>query len=313
MFLKQCPFCENVNPTNSKFCNACGVRLHAALCPHCGAVNVVTARSCVNCRADLLETLRTALCPQCGAVNDAASTSCVDCAAPLQPAMAPKASARPATPEHADRTETLAEAQHETPESARAYSIHFARDDSVQIDYHSEPVHARSQPAAEALATRARTIDLGAHAPTAETRTAVARFAADSQLRISAPPFSESSRASVVPPPIQPRRLSAGVVATSVLALFATSTYFVYREHARASIAALISAGGAAGAQAHGTGSDAGSASDAGAGLIGTAPARAAADDGRPPSERQDDRFGPCTDAVAALGLCTPGPTQRRQ
>jgi hypothetical protein len=49
MILGACPFCEHVNPADSKFCNACGGALHLAHCPRCGAVNDVTASACYQC------------------------------------------------------------------------------------------------------------------------------------------------------------------------------------------------------------------------------------------------------------------------
>lgn len=50
MILGACPFCEHVNPADSKFCNACGGALHLVHCPRCGAVNEVTATACYQCR-----------------------------------------------------------------------------------------------------------------------------------------------------------------------------------------------------------------------------------------------------------------------
>lgn len=49
MILGACPFCEHVNPADSKFCNVCGGALHLAHCPRCGAVNDVTATACYQC------------------------------------------------------------------------------------------------------------------------------------------------------------------------------------------------------------------------------------------------------------------------
>jgi hypothetical protein len=49
MILGACPFCEHVNPADSKFCNTCGGALHLAHCPRCGAVNDVTATACYQC------------------------------------------------------------------------------------------------------------------------------------------------------------------------------------------------------------------------------------------------------------------------
>ena len=53
MFPNSCPFCEQVNPADSKFCNACGGALHLVPCPRCGAVNDVTATTCYQCHGQL--------------------------------------------------------------------------------------------------------------------------------------------------------------------------------------------------------------------------------------------------------------------
>src|SRR5262245_58204908 len=49
----QCPFCERVNPSDAKFCNACGAPLHLLPCPECGAVNDAAATACHQCAAPL--------------------------------------------------------------------------------------------------------------------------------------------------------------------------------------------------------------------------------------------------------------------
>jgi hypothetical protein len=48
-----CPFCEQVNPADAKFCNACGGALHLVPCPRCGAVSDVTATVCYQCHGEL--------------------------------------------------------------------------------------------------------------------------------------------------------------------------------------------------------------------------------------------------------------------
>jgi hypothetical protein len=48
-----CPFCELVNPPGAKFCNACGGALHLVPCARCGAVNDVTAAACYQCNAPI--------------------------------------------------------------------------------------------------------------------------------------------------------------------------------------------------------------------------------------------------------------------
>jgi Double zinc ribbon len=53
MFVNSCPFCKQVNPVDAKFCNACGGVLHLAPCPRCGAVSDVTATICYQCNSPL--------------------------------------------------------------------------------------------------------------------------------------------------------------------------------------------------------------------------------------------------------------------
>jgi hypothetical protein len=48
-----CTFCTHPNPEGSKFCNECGSPLHLAPCPHCQAVNDVSAAQCFQCGAAL--------------------------------------------------------------------------------------------------------------------------------------------------------------------------------------------------------------------------------------------------------------------
>lgn len=49
MYLSQCPLCDHVNPTGSRFCNACGAPLHLAPCPDCGTINDVGQTACRDC------------------------------------------------------------------------------------------------------------------------------------------------------------------------------------------------------------------------------------------------------------------------
>ena len=48
-----CPFCEQVNPAEAKFCYACGGALHLVPCPRCGAVSDVSATKCYQCNGPL--------------------------------------------------------------------------------------------------------------------------------------------------------------------------------------------------------------------------------------------------------------------
>ncbi|MBT9490881.1 MAG: hypothetical protein IV107_00715 [Paucibacter sp.] len=50
----QCPYCDHMSPAGSKFCNDCGAALHLRPCPHCGSVNDVTlSAQCSRCNGDL--------------------------------------------------------------------------------------------------------------------------------------------------------------------------------------------------------------------------------------------------------------------
>ena len=52
--LAQCPYCGHVSPPGSKFCNECGAALHLLPCPHCGAVNDISLFPvCARCNWDL--------------------------------------------------------------------------------------------------------------------------------------------------------------------------------------------------------------------------------------------------------------------
>jgi hypothetical protein len=53
MYLSQCPLCDHVNPTGSRFCNACGAPLHLAPCPDCGTINDVGQAACRDCGRSL--------------------------------------------------------------------------------------------------------------------------------------------------------------------------------------------------------------------------------------------------------------------
>jgi len=49
MFPNACPFCDLGNPEDAKFCSACGGALHLVPCLRCGAVNDVAATACYQC------------------------------------------------------------------------------------------------------------------------------------------------------------------------------------------------------------------------------------------------------------------------
>jgi hypothetical protein len=52
MFSPQCPFCDHTNPADAKFCNECGSPLHLKPCKQCDAINDRSAKKCYNCGTD---------------------------------------------------------------------------------------------------------------------------------------------------------------------------------------------------------------------------------------------------------------------
>jgi hypothetical protein len=53
MSLIRCPFCEQGDAADAKFCSECGGALHLVPCPSCGAINQVTSSACYQCRRPL--------------------------------------------------------------------------------------------------------------------------------------------------------------------------------------------------------------------------------------------------------------------
>src|SRR5262245_45088045 len=52
MLSSQCLFCDHVNPTGAKFCNACGSPLNVKRCSRCGTINEQAAKNCVKCELE---------------------------------------------------------------------------------------------------------------------------------------------------------------------------------------------------------------------------------------------------------------------
>ncbi|MGZ5089916.1 MAG: zinc ribbon domain-containing protein [Burkholderiales bacterium] len=53
MFRPRCAFCSHTNPPASKYCTACGARLHVVHCSSCNALNDASARACQQCGVPL--------------------------------------------------------------------------------------------------------------------------------------------------------------------------------------------------------------------------------------------------------------------
>jgi Double zinc ribbon len=326
----QCPFCERVNPSDAKFCNACGAPLH----------------------------LRP--CPQCGAVNDAAATTCHECAASLSEA--PKREPPPASP-GAQPQRSGASSGIETPASEaealdREATVAATLQELRELLAQTESAAAGHPPD--------RSAPGAVHKPAADTAKAMAQLleAAPSYpapaVAVAAEPRPVRGRV------VLPRR---GAIVTVAVLLAAVLGYFASGQHPTAEVAQTPAAAGEVkgAAPAAETGNPVSLGPRVEAAPIPSAPAAVVPTvtpgvapspqdprpgTGRAPAQQVNagatyqregqggataapaalagqrpraveagtgierpapPRIGPCTDAVAALGLCTPEPAQRRE
>jgi len=217
MFSRQCPFCENVNPPNSKFCNACGIQLHAALCPLCGAANVVTATNCVHCA----EPLESAQAEPGKVVPPAANTLATQRPARRNPAVA--AVVEPAL--------------------SVGFSVHFDPDHTAKVDRYDLDAVRLSAPADVAAGPDLPVLtNFVPSSPIAELNgwptqgsETLAYSGLSTQVHQNKPPG-----ASVLS---RPRR-DAALIGTVVFALLAGLAYVLYREHSRTNMMSLVYANG---------------------------------------------------------------------
>jgi ribosomal protein L40E len=81
----QCSFCQHTNPPDAKFCNTCGGALDLAPCPHCGAVNDATASTCRQCSGSLHGRANGAASPSPGVRKSTAAGSAGAAGGPPNP------------------------------------------------------------------------------------------------------------------------------------------------------------------------------------------------------------------------------------
>jgi hypothetical protein len=358
-----CPFCEHVNPPDSKFCNACGAPLHLVPCARCEAVNDPTATTCHQCGAPLPENRLGGLARSSSAaeMTDAAGFAAWTAEGRTDPIAQPSLGA-----DGLDRDARL-----------------FATLQELQ--------RLVAYPDSGAAAGRPDETSRGTHAANADGRTAVTPLA-DALWSYPASAIA-GSQAIRVAPRIVSRQGLAVIVGTVVLAVLAVAGYYAYRERPVLDVPQVPAASGAVkdGGSPAATGALVNPSASAGGGVPtastpalavtppvaadgrsiapqpeggvaairsgtavpgdarspGTAPLarssggttaspRRPAAEARDPSgtatavpagvarprtadaapgiiERQPLRVGPCTDAVAALGLCAPEAIQRRE
>jgi len=302
-----CPFCEQVNPPAAKFCNACGAPMHLVPCARCGAVN-----------------------------DPKAATACYQCGATL--------------PE--DRRGESARSSSGAEASAAAGSSAWTAQDRTQPIEQSPPDgldrDANLFATLQELQRLVASSDSGAGAdrPAGNGRTAVAPLTGMRTYAASAIAEAEAIRPALQ---VTPRRRRAGMIGVGALAVLAAAGYYGYQSSTSAPALAATSPRGAEAKpiapaaevspaaarsgttppdEAHPAATPARSSGETLTSPRRPAPeARAPAETvpapaGPRPStagvtpgviERQPPRVGPCTEAVAALGLCAPESVQRRE
>ncbi|MEQ1518262.1 MAG: zinc ribbon domain-containing protein [Usitatibacteraceae bacterium] len=263
--LTLCQYCEHANPVDAKFCAGCGAPLHLIPCPHCGAVNQKSSKSCYQCHGELRESTEILLAsvPASAAevaAGDAASTSLA----------APYAAPPPA--KVAQRQPLFVVAIILAAFAAAAY---FAYQQRSHVAIKTTPVPNPSPSPESATPATASPPNLSAGAINKATT--------------EAKPTANIEAATAVPakdaPPGQP-----ALAIDSKL-----GNIDELRESAKASKPASGTARSRASARA--------------AQQEPVEPT-ASANGSRAGLEKRPPRVSTCTDSLAALGLCTPGPTK---
>jgi hypothetical protein len=305
--------CERINPPDSSFCNACGTPLQLVPCARCGAVNDPTATSCYQCGVALPEN-------RLGELARSSSVTEVWEGAGSE-ARTAEGGMQPAQPslgvDGLDRDARL-----------------FAALQQLQrVLAYSDSGAAPGRADGNRLGSQAAKIDvLTALGPLGD---------ALRSYRASAIAGSPSIR---VGPRIVPRLRLAVIVGTVVLGVLAAAGYYAYRRPPVLDVPQVPAASGvakggvsqaasgviavtppppvAAEAQpiapapegsAAATGSGTALPGDARSSSGPTSSVRRSAEAGPGILELQPPRVGPCTDSIAALGLCVPEAIQRSE
>ncbi len=85
-----CPKCGTANPSNAKFCSACGAKMEipTITCPKCKQPAPMGSKFCPNCGASLAP--KTIKCPKCGVEVPEGTKFCPECGQKLEPPEEPK-------------------------------------------------------------------------------------------------------------------------------------------------------------------------------------------------------------------------------
>src|SRR5882672_187834 len=276
MSLIRCQYCEQGNPAEARFCNACGGALHLpphlASCARCGTVNPVAATVCCWCRAQL-PGRKSALVPVPPAAE--ASTSLprrrfrVIAGTAVLAALVVVGSALVVAGYYTYRQRSLADA----PRPPAASSEASGRGAPAGAGFIGRDALA-DEPKSAGADNSAGLTSL-ATSPPGTPLAAPVRAAANQPRADRQPVKSQEAKASD-PAPL---RSEACTEATAALGLCATKS--VQKKETAAAVEVAIKRP-----------------QTAGAGNAG----------GQEPPHPET-----CTEAVAALGLCAPKPTQRRE
>ena len=281
MFPDTCRFCEHVNPPDAKFCNACGGALHLVPCSRCGAVNDVTATSCYQCHS-----------PLPGRGNSAPEV-------PQPAAEAPRALPRPRT-RIIVGTAIFAVVVGAGYLSYRQASIPGetqSLDTSNRVDNRSGFDSAGAIPG-NAIASNMTPAKRGDSVRTVSTATEQPKIplAGAAPAAASQPPERRQ--------PVEPRAAKA---ATTPVARLKSTNEGRVAERAPSRQEACTKAVAALGLCTLKPAQEMGTASAA---TVKPVIARSEANDPGKAGKREVQRQDACTDGVAALGLCAPGPKQ---
>jgi len=278
MALIRCPYCEQGNPAEARFCNACGGALHLpphlASCPRCGTVNPVAATVCCWCRAQL-PGRKSALVPVRPAAEVSTSLprrrSRVIAETAVLAALVVVGSALVVGGYYTYRQRSLAEA----PQPPAASSEASGRGAPAGAGFIGRDALA-DEPRSAGADNSAGLTSLATSPP--GTPLALPVRAAANQPRADRQPVKSQEAKASEPGPLRPE---ACTEAAAALGLCATKSVQKKEPETAAAVEAAIKRPQTTGA------------GDAG---------------GQEPPHPQT-----CTEGLAALGLCAPKPTQRRE
>lgn len=274
--LTLCQYCEHANPADAKFCAGCGAPLHLIPCPHCGSVNQKSSKTCYQCHGELRENTEILLA---GAPATASEAAAGDAESAPMPATYKSQVTVP------QRQPIFVVAIILVAFAAAAYFAYQQRG----------VVAATGTSGANVGATPEKT-PATAPAPSPANLTAGAINKASPALKpptvaVPAPVVGKDVTASQPAPAVEPRQ---GKVSDPVEASSASNRETAATPRARVSRRRALTE----------------------AGISPEAPPSASVTRAVPVGsgiEKQPPRIAVCTEAIAALGLCTPGPTKGNQ